>query len=725
MLVASLAVMTPFGTGCAGTAGPAKVAGEDDAPPPARIDDGAFARALYEVISDGSRSDERRAKLLGVVRTQLLHARERFERGADDRGLRSVLGAVYLMRKGEESQSVFDAETARALDGALRRLTARGDEGRSRVLYGWRSRSAGKLELVEIQRHLQAMDKWAASRTGRPIERAGDIQRAAMGRAMLDPDGIDEAIRTTGDWIDLGIAANVAYRQTGKRPGPEEATEIARSLGTGGVTVVALMLRYGDMTQVLEKIDNSSARRVVDPDLYAQLQTVASRDDAESWRALFAALDEQTHGRLGGELGVDTELMEAAYFAVAVEAYRRDPAHLATAVELTRSLSGLGMPEAAPLVLRPALADRPKPADVAAVLRALYAALESDARANDIAGARRTVNASADLLKTAQAALGGAKISPTVADVRQRMAGVLIRGGVLDGARPLLVDALAEAPSSEALLLLAMLERQTGRAKEALEAARRAASFPNADPLDVADAHLVAFEIHRDAGRAGEAQAALTSALESASPVATSRTSGAGRVRALRTLGRVLTAFGDASGAKRAFGRALDEMGGDRAIVGSTMLQAASSALVRGDLEDARRALRKGVDAGAPIEDLVYGALWLMLVEKQLRASPDGTVEEILDSAVAAPTWVGKLAAWGKGKITDESLISQAFSESTRVEASFYVAMRKRAGGGTSTDESLRKVAESPVLDLMEVQIARDILAPRTTYALPKGAKIP
>ncbi|NUO49168.1 MAG: hypothetical protein HOV80_09965, partial [Polyangiaceae bacterium] len=329
MLIASLAVMTPFGAGCAGTAGPAKVAGEDNAPPPARIDDGAFAKSLYDVISDGSRSDDRRAKLLGVVRTQLLHARERFERGADERGLRSVLGGVYLLRRGEESPSVFDAETARALDGALRRLAARGDEGRSRVLYGWRSRSAGKQELVEIQRHLQALDKWAASRTGKPIERAGDIQRAAMGRAMLDPDGIDEAVRTTGDWIDLGIAANVSYRQTGKRPGPEEATEIARSLGTGGVTVVALMLRYGDMTQVLEKIDNSSARRVVDPDLYAQLQTVATRDDAESWRSLFAALDEQTHGRLGGEIGVDTELMEAAYFSVAMEAYRRDPSHVA------------------------------------------------------------------------------------------------------------------------------------------------------------------------------------------------------------------------------------------------------------------------------------------------------------------------------------------------------------------------------------------------------------
>ncbi len=723
VFAAMLAIAAPL-AGCASAAGPSKVGGEGNAPKPAHITDAAFARELYQVIADGSRSEDRRAKLLGVVRAQLLHARERFERGSEDRGLKSVLGAVYLMRRGEESPAVFDAETSPALDGALRRLTARGDEGRSRVLYKWRSRSASKGELAEIQKHLQAMDSWAASRTGRPIEQAGDRQRAAMGQALLDPSGIDEAVRATGTWIDLGIEQNVAFRQTGKRPGPEEAGEIARSLGTGGAAVVALMLRYGDIGQVVEQIDNSAARRIIDPDLYAQIHAVHSRDDADSWRTLFAALDEQTRGRVGGEIGIDPELLDAAWFSIALEAYRRDPAHVATAVELTRSLSGFGMGEAAPLVLAPTLADSPRPNEVAAVLRALVGALEADARTNDIAGARRTVDASAELLSRAQAAVGNARITPTVADVRLRMAGVLVRGGVLANARPVLQAALSAQPSSEGFVLLAMLERQTGRPKEALDAAVRAASAAGAEPLDVADAHLIAFEIHRDAGRSSDAQAALTKALEAVSPAVQARGSAAARVRALRTLGRVLQAFGDTAGAKRAFGRALDEMGGDRAVVGATMLQVASNALVRGDLEAARGALRKGVDAGAPIEDLVYGALWLMLVEKQLRATPDGTVSDILDGAVGSSAWVGKLAAWGKGKLSDEALISQAFSESTRVEASFYVAMGRRAAGSTEGD-SLRKVAESPVLDLMEVQIARDLLAPRTSYALPKGAKIP
>ncbi|MBL9025586.1 MAG: hypothetical protein JNL21_25545 [Myxococcales bacterium] len=722
LLAGWLAIGAPL-TGCASAAGPAQHGGADNAPAPAPVDDASFARTLREVLADGARDEARRAKVLGVVRAQLLHARARFERGAEDRALRSVLGAMYLLRRGEESPGVFDAETAPAIDGAIRRLAARGDEGRSRVLYGWRARTATKAEAAEIQKHVAALDSWAKTRTGLPIEIAGEAQRAALGRAMLDPTAIDDAVRATSDWIDLGIQANVAFRQSGKRPTQEEAAEVARGLGSGGTTVAALLLRYGDVGGAIEKIDSSSARRIIDPDLYAQLVQAQSRDDGESWRALFAALDEQTTGRVGGELGIDAELLDAAFLGVVIEAYRREPSHVATAVELSRSLASFGMSEAVPLVLEPALGGRPSPEQVSAVLRALVGALEADARANDIAGARRTVNASGGLLEAAQKAAGAAKISPSVADVRQRMAGVLIRGGVLDGARPLLVAALAEKPTSEGHLLLAMLERQAGRPNEALEAAK-VASASGSDPLDVADAKLVAFEIHRDAGRAAEAQAALTAALETVTPHAQGRGGGPKRVRALRTLGRVLQAFGDASGAKRAFSRALDEMGGDRAVVGTTMLQAASSALVRGDLEGARAALQKGIDAGAPLEDLVYGALWLMLVEKQLRAVPDGTADEILESALASPTWVGKLAAWAKGRLNDDALVAQAFSESTRVEASFYVAMGKRAGGAP-TEESLRKVAESPVLDLMEVQIARDILAPRTTYALPKGAKLP
>ncbi len=730
----ALAALVVLGSlaGCTSVAAPPKDATSAPAPAPLTVDDAGFAQALHAVLLDGSRTEARRAKVLGVARAQLVHARERFERGADERAVRSVFGAFYLLRQGEESPGIIDASTAPALDGAIRRLAAKGDEGRTRVLYRLRLGVATGPERADIERHLAALDRWTAeTRTGRPIERAGDAQRAAMGQALLDPTKIDEAVRLTGAWIDLGIEHNVSFRQTGKRPRPEEAVEIARALGTGGAAVVALLLRFGSAQAAAEKVEVSSARRVLDPDLYAQLQLALSRDDAESYRSLFAALHAQTEGRVGGELGIDEDLLEAAFFAIATEAYRRDPSHMDTAAELSRSLTRLGMSEVVPLVLQSGLGAEPPASAASAAVRSLAGALEADARANDIAAARRTIAASAPLLVTAERSLAagaagarGASGVAAVAELRVRMAGILVRGGLLDEARPLLQAAIAARPTPESHLMLAMVERQGGRPDQAVAAAKSAASAPGADPLDAADAHLMLFELHRDAGRSQDAQSSLARSLELVTPLSSGKSGGPTRVRAQRTLGRVLSAFGDSLGARKAFARALEEMGGDPRLVGVTMLQAASSALVRSDLEGARTALRKGQEAGAPVEDLVYGALWLMLVEKHLRATPDGTAAEIFEGAASSTAWVGKLASWAKGRLTDDALLRVAFSESTRVEAAFYIAMLRRTAGSPA-DDSLRKVAESPVLDLIEVQIARDILAPRTTFALPKGAKVP
>jgi hypothetical protein len=188
-------------------------------------------------------------------------------------------------------------------------------------------------------------------------------------------------------------------------------------------------------------------------------------------------------------------------------------------------------------------------------------------------------------------------------------------------------------------------------------------------------------------------------------------------------LGRVLSAYGDGDGASKAFARALDTVT-DRALVGATMLEAVSAALVRKDVGAARMSLKKGREAGADHEDLVYGALWLWLVERELGAKPDGSASEILGDAAGQSSWIGKLATWASGRMTDEALLKEANSEATRVEAAFYVAMAKRARGA-GDDDSLRRVAESPVLDLLEVQIARELTAPRVSLTPPKGVKIP
>jgi hypothetical protein len=87
--------------------------------------------------------------------------------------------------------------------------------------------------------------------------------------------------------------------------------------------------------------------------------------------------------------------------------------------------------------------------------------------------------------------------------------------------------------------------------------------------------------------------------------------------------------------------------------------------------------------------------------------------------------WIGKLTAWASGKLSDTDLGAAARNPSQRVEAAFYTAMAKKVSGDPAADQRLRAVAQSPVIDLLEVQLARELLAPRVRADLPGNVQIP
>src|SRR6185437_6791650 len=165
--------------------------------------------------------------------------------------------------------------------------------------------------------------------------------------------------------------------------------------------------------------------------------------------------------------------------------------------------------------------------------------------------------------------------------------------------------------------------------------------------LDVGDAQLLAFELLRDAGRAGEAKVALDAALNIALG-ARRAVNPAGRARAERLLGRVLEDYGDGKGAARAYDRALAVAAADRPTLGAVMLDAVGRALVRGDLDAARAALKRGIEGDVSEEDLVYGGLWVSLLEREVKAPSDGTVERAFHAG-AKSAWTSKLTAWVNG----------------------------------------------------------------------------
>jgi hypothetical protein len=249
------------------------------------------------------------------------------------------------------------------------------------------------------------------------------------------------------------------------------------------------------------------------------------------------------------------------------------------------------------------------------------------------------------------------------------------------------------------------------------------------DPLAETDALNMKFEVYRDRGDAQQAASALDAALSRAVDAQHSaRSGGPALARCERLLARILEHYDDPRATRRATERAYDASSSDQAQLTATVLDAARRALTHADLSAARRAAQRAVAAGLGSDDLVYVALWLQLVEKKLNVPSDGTVEEAYAGVDDNSGWPARLRAWARGKLSDQDLATLAKTTSERTEAEFYSAMAKlQAGADTSKD--LERVAKSPAIDLVEVTIARDLLAmrskPAPDYKLPAGVKLP
>jgi hypothetical protein len=159
-------------------------------------------------------------------------------------------------------------------------------------------------------------------------------------------------------------------------------------------------------------------------------------------------------------------------------------------------------------------------------------------------------------------------------------------------------------------------------------------------------------------------------------------------------------------------------------------MDAARRGLTLSDLMVARSAVERAVSAGMSGDDLVYPALWLQLLEKKLRVPSSGAVEDAYSAIDDASGWPSRLRAWATGRLTDAELLAAAKDRSQRTEAIFYAAMSRHAQGSAEDAKAgLEQVAKSEAIDLVEVSIARDLLAayetPKKDYKLPPNVVVP
>jgi hypothetical protein len=696
------------------------------------VSDDAFPAAVRDLLRSAPQSKERAARLAGDEARQMVRAAARFKSHAPQRGLATVVGGLKLFRMGELQPQMLGPSARDALRGASKELATRGDEGRARAVYEIWLRLAAPQEKAEVQGHLDAIAMWmktAVSRGG-PVQSAGALENAAVARRLLEPsqEALAEAHKATIEWIDKAFALRAsADRQRRTPPAREEVAEALRALQTGGTVLAALYLRDADAKGALAAIDKAQARELVRPEMLRALDAAASRPDAERWLDVFHALRPSRDARDEDEGGEDEELVRAASFAVALEAYRLDPTVVEAAGAVAAALQDFGMADASPLVLVDAVKAHPDPRIVSGALSIAMHAMGTQVEADEPEGARRAFKSAAALLAIADDKSFAGKLQPSAARVRALMGEIELREGKLDEAKALLTQSAQAEKSGSVLLALARIERHANHGDAAVTFLRDAAAAPDAmrDPALRGEILLETSDLAREAGDLPRARPPLTEALKELTK-ARNTPDGEDRARVERVLARVLDRFGAAQPALRALERAFEAAPRDKHQAAATVGQLVGRAYVRGDLKAARDGLSRGIAVELESEDLVYYALWVRLLERQLRAPSDGTAERIFAMVLDDGRWIGRLAAFGAGLVKAQDLVASAKTPAQKTEALFYSAIDRRAAGDAKgADDGLKQVLGASGIDLMEVAIARELLSgPRAQIGGPLPPEI-
>jgi tetratricopeptide (TPR) repeat protein len=556
---------------------------------------------------------------------------------------------------------------------------------------------------------------------------------------MLEPstDALNEATTTATEWIRRAMDLRERFRRIKVQPSREEAAEAWRALETGPALLAAAYLRDGDTAAALAAVERAQARDLMESErapFAGALEAAAREPSAERCLELLHQV-RRLAGRENAqedeaEFAEDHEVFGAAAFSVASECYRLDPTVPEVAFTLGVDLEELGMAEATPAVLVEATRAHPQARVVGEALSLTLDAMAREEDAGDPQAARRAFRAAQPLLLVASEGSLAGKVRPTAARVRAVMGEIELREGRIEEARVLLRASADEEKSGAVLLSLARIEWRDRQTPAALGHLRDALGAPDA-VHDVAlrgEVLLTISDVMHDQGDLVAARTPLDQALKE---LVQSRNVAAAEARARveRILARVLDRFGAAQPAQRALERAYAAAPGDKRQATQTIELLIGRAFVRGDIAAAREGLQRALAADLEDDDLVYFALWVRLLERQLHAKSDGVPDRVFASVRDESRWAATLAHFGAGKLKGDDLIAHASTPIQKYEALFYDAMdHKAAGDAKGGDDLLRQVVAGTGLELSEVSLAREILDPSRSLLggpLPLDVSIP
>jgi tetratricopeptide (TPR) repeat protein len=738
--VALLAVALGGATGCANRAARPLVPSERATAPSTAVSDDAFAGALHDLLVSEPGSHERAERLAGVEAKQMDRAATRFRAHAAQRGTAATLGGLSLIHTGELTQGLLGASGPDALVGSVRDISGRGDEGEARALYEILAKIGADAVKADARQHLDALQAWTkdAVASGGSVASASGLAHVAVRRRLLEPSqvALDEAVAATTTWFNRTRELERTVKATHQQPPREEMIAAWRGFQTAPALLVSLYLHDANAAKAVAALDAlPDARPLLEksvPDLAAALDAVADAPDSSRWLDVVHALRPLAHGNPQAEeddFADDREVFRSAELGAALEAYRLDPSTPEAAVIVAAYLADLGMAEAAPAIVYEAAKAHPDARTLGVALSITLTSLSEQAQVGDVDGARRAFHAAQPLLAIADQH-ASVRPRPSSAVVRAVMGEIELGEGHLDAARALLKASVAEEKSGQVLLTLAKIDwrdKQVAAAEDGLKQALQAPDVTRNHALR-AEVLVTESDILREQGDTNGARSALVDALRDLTQARAGQADDRMRAAIERALAKVLDRFGASQPASRALERAYDAAPRDKQQIAQTVFQIIGRAFVHGDLAAARDGLARGVAADLEMDDLVYFALWVRLLERQQHsADASPAVDHIFASAQEDPRWIGRLAQFGLGKLKASELAAAAKTPSQQVEALFYSTMDKRASGDTSgIEEALKQVVGGTGVGLEEVSLARDLLnASHYAGPLPPDVAIP
>lgn len=688
-----------------------------------------FAPATVELLGSGGNNAHRMGLLVAVVQRQLQRAANYFETGHENMAQSTLRTAFYLVRAGQMRDEMLTGQAA-TLAHAANVFARSGDEGQAEALYSLLvERLPASSQRNEAMDHLAALRRWQLdTRQVGSMQARAAVLRAAVHRSLLDPSlESQQRAREEGlTWVRQALTFGGEQRPPRSHFEQDETIAAFQAARTAALTFSALYLRQGDAGGAVEAVTEENVASLTSPALRNRLQA-ASESDPEAWLQLFQ-LFSAGQGKSYSGLSLDVDVANAAAWGAALELYRLPPHSLRTSVPLASLLLSQGMGEVVPVLLSPLLTHTEDPREVGWVLGVVLTAIQKFESLGDLPAARRTYHNSAAILQLAASPAFEGKLQPSPGRLHYQMGAQLAGAGALDEARTLLGKAIELEPGVPALRMVASIERQRGQLQSSLLSLNRILELPtnSKNAASRAETYRLRYEILREIGQTQEAGQSLGKALTLALQARDTASSRQHLAYAERLVGRVLEQFGQTEATHRAETRAFEASRNDLRQMTQSVLEASRRALTVGDLRAARQSVRKALSAELADEDTVYAALWLQLLEKRQGVHSDGTVEQAFASIETTTGWAASLTAWGRGKWTDQQLVARAENRTEKVEAMFYLAM----SAPTSKDSlsQLRKVAASEAIQLVEVIIARDLLARQRHLpppALPAGVKLP